>query len=187
MILKNWLLQTKLDFWPNKLSTEQTFLYFPSILLELCLLFQNFKIIRIIIILGVNTGFIWVKPNKFHDVITKQLCVQIEIWFLLTFKPTFAIILAYEHNSKVLSVRLYCSYSLQIMKIKNHNKLLNHMVQASLSPVEECYTVLLSNYDNQIRYASGYTKFSEIAWQRKYWFFSKSYIWHLNLMIADHS
>ena len=87
---------------------------------ELRLLFQNFKIIRIIIILGVNTGFIWVKPNEFHDVITKQLRVQIEIWFLLTFKPTSAIILAYEHNNKVLTVQLLCSYSLQIMKIKNH-------------------------------------------------------------------
>ena len=87
---------------------------------ESCLLFQNFKIIRIIIILGVNTGFIWVKPNEFHDVITKQLRVQIEIWFLLTFKPTSAIILAYEHNNKVLTVQLLCSYSLQIMKIKNH-------------------------------------------------------------------
>ena len=72
---------------------------------ELCLLFQNFKIIRIIVILGVNTGFIWVKSNKSHDVITKQLRVQIEVWFLLTFKPTSAIILAYEDNSKVLTVQ----------------------------------------------------------------------------------
>ena len=71
----------------------------------LCLLFQNFKIIRIIVILGVNTGFIWVKSKKSHDVITKQLRVQIEVWFLLTFKPTSAIILAYEDNSKVLTVQ----------------------------------------------------------------------------------
>ena len=42
------------------------------------------------------------------------------------------------------------------------------MVKASLSPVGEYYTVLLFNYDNQIRYPNGYTKFSEIAWQRKY-------------------
>ena len=101
--------------WQNK-----HFCIFLQCCWELCLLFQSFKIIRIIIILGVNTGFIWVKPNEFHDVITKQLHVQIEIGFLLTFKPTSAIILAYEHNNKVLTVQLLCSYSLQIMKIKNH-------------------------------------------------------------------